>query len=52
VDTVLSGAATVEQLESNLDALNVDPAKVVGLETLMPEDPESYWNTRSGLKWT
>jgi aryl-alcohol dehydrogenase-like predicted oxidoreductase len=52
VDTVLSGAATVEQLESNLDALNIDPARVVGLETLMPEDPESYWNTRSGLKWT
>jgi aryl-alcohol dehydrogenase-like predicted oxidoreductase len=52
VDTVLSGAATIEQLESNLDALNVDPARVLGIETMMAEDPVAYWKTRSGLKWT
>jgi aryl-alcohol dehydrogenase-like predicted oxidoreductase len=52
VDTVLSGAATVEQLESNLDALNIEATRVAGLETLMAENPEDYWVTRSGLKWT
>jgi aryl-alcohol dehydrogenase-like predicted oxidoreductase len=52
VDTVLSGAATIEQLESNLAALEVDPARVHGIETMMAEDPEQYWKTRSGLKWT
>ncbi len=52
VDTVLSGAATIEQLESNLDALTIDPARVAGLETLIAESPEDYWKTRSGLKWT
>ena len=52
VDTVLSGAATIEQLESNLDALTIDPATVMGLENTMAEDPAEYWRTRSGLKWT
>lgn len=52
VDTVLSGAATTEQLESNLAALNVDPARVIGIEAMMAEDPAAYWKTRSGLKWT
>jgi aryl-alcohol dehydrogenase-like predicted oxidoreductase len=36
-DIVLSGAATVEQLASNLAA--------------HPEDPEQYWSHRSGLPW-
>jgi aryl-alcohol dehydrogenase-like predicted oxidoreductase len=49
VDVVLSGAATVEQLESNLGALgrDVDAARFDG----MVEDPESYWEKRSGLPW-
>jgi aryl-alcohol dehydrogenase-like predicted oxidoreductase len=51
-DIVLSGAATVEQLESNLGALEVDydeelDAKLAGLV----EDPESYWETRAALPW-
>lgn len=52
VDTVLSGAATIEQLESNLDALAIDPGRVAGLEKMMAENPAIYWETRSGLKWT
>jgi aryl-alcohol dehydrogenase-like predicted oxidoreductase len=36
-DIVLSGAATVEQLASNLEA--------------HPEDPEEYWSRRSRLAW-
>jgi aryl-alcohol dehydrogenase-like predicted oxidoreductase len=53
VDTVLSGAATVEQLQSNLAALEIPwdnslEAELAGLA----ERPEVYWNTRSGLTWT
>lgn len=51
VDTVLSGAATDEQLASNLAALDLDPAVVADLPD-MAEDPNAYWKTRSGLKWT
>jgi aryl-alcohol dehydrogenase-like predicted oxidoreductase len=49
VDVVLSGAATVEQLQSNLGALSldVDPARFDGVV----EDPETYWNKRSELPW-
>ena len=51
-DVVLSGAATVEQLESTLHALDVEhddevDAKLAGLV----EDPESYWETRAALPW-
>jgi aryl-alcohol dehydrogenase-like predicted oxidoreductase len=51
VDTVISGAATVEQLESNVAALD---AKVGSLANLaeMAEDPLTYWQTRSRLRWT
>jgi aryl-alcohol dehydrogenase-like predicted oxidoreductase len=45
---VLSGAATVEQLESNLAARDV--AWDGGLDELA-EDPEEYWSTRSSLAW-
>jgi aryl-alcohol dehydrogenase-like predicted oxidoreductase len=48
VDVVLSGAATVEQLESNLSALQVAPES---LDNLV-EDPETYWQKRSELPWT
>lgn len=40
-DVVLSGAATVAQLESNLCALHADAM-----------DPEQYWAERSALPWT
>ena len=47
VDVVLSGASTVEQLQTNLTALDVRP------ETLdeLVEDPETYWHERSELPW-
>jgi aryl-alcohol dehydrogenase-like predicted oxidoreductase len=49
---VLSGAATVEQLTSNLDARSVAwdaelERQLAGLE----EDPGSYWQRRSALAW-
>jgi aryl-alcohol dehydrogenase-like predicted oxidoreductase len=47
VDVVLSGASTVEQLESNLTALDVRPEP---LDDLV-EDPETYWHERSELPW-
>ena len=45
---VLSGATTVEQLESNLAARDV--VWEGGLEELI-EDPRAYWSTRSSLAW-
>jgi aryl-alcohol dehydrogenase-like predicted oxidoreductase len=48
VDVVLSGAATVEQLESNLRALEVE---YDGTHDGLVEDPEAYWSTRAGLPW-
>jgi aryl-alcohol dehydrogenase-like predicted oxidoreductase len=53
VDLVLSGAATADQLRSNLGAtaLAWDPVlerELAGLE----EQGESYWSTRSELSWT
>jgi aryl-alcohol dehydrogenase-like predicted oxidoreductase len=49
VDVVLSGAATVGQLQSNLGALglDIDPARFKGLV----EDPSMYWEKRSKLPW-
>lgn len=49
VDVVLSGAATVQQLDSNLRALglDVDPARFDG----MVEEPETYWEKRGKLPW-
>ena len=47
VDVVLSGAATVGQLQSNLQALATDPEP---LEALV-EAPETYWEQRSELPW-
>jgi aryl-alcohol dehydrogenase-like predicted oxidoreductase len=49
VDVVLSGAATAEQLESNLRALGlgVDPDGFDGVV----EDPETYWSKRGELPW-
>jgi aryl-alcohol dehydrogenase-like predicted oxidoreductase len=49
-DVVLSGAATVEALGSNLRAreLEVDPAALADLR----EPSEEYWKRRSALTWT
>lgn len=53
VDVVLSGAATVGQLRSNLAAAAAlawtasDDAAVADLA----EPPERYWSTRAGLPW-
>jgi aryl-alcohol dehydrogenase-like predicted oxidoreductase len=47
-DVVLSGAATVETLRSNLAALVVEPDQK--LESLR-EEPERYWDERSALPW-
>jgi aryl-alcohol dehydrogenase-like predicted oxidoreductase len=51
-DVVLSGAATVEHLRSNLGALAVawDDEAAQRLGGLV-EPPEAYWNTRGGLAW-
>jgi aryl-alcohol dehydrogenase-like predicted oxidoreductase len=51
-DVVLSGAATTDQLESNLAALALDlePAALGALDS-MREDSVGYWRTRAGLAW-
>jgi aryl-alcohol dehydrogenase-like predicted oxidoreductase len=51
-DVVLSGAATVEHLRSNLGALAVawDGEAAEALRGLA-EPPEAYWTTRGGLAW-
>jgi aryl-alcohol dehydrogenase-like predicted oxidoreductase len=48
VDVVLSGAATIEQLRSNLNAGSL--AKVRELEELI-EAPAIYWQRRAALAW-
>ncbi len=51
-DVVLSGAVTVAQLRSNLEALGplppVDPARASGLAL----DPRVYWGQRAAMAWT
>jgi aryl-alcohol dehydrogenase-like predicted oxidoreductase len=47
-DVVLSGAATVEQLESNLGALDVSDG--AGLEDVA-EQRDAYWAQRAALPW-
>jgi len=53
VDVVLSGAVTVEQLRSNVEALStsLEPEELERLARLA-EPPEAYWTARSGLPWT
>jgi aryl-alcohol dehydrogenase-like predicted oxidoreductase len=51
-DVVLSGAATVEQLRSNLAALELDPdLELEPALALLDEDPDRYWAERSALPW-
>jgi aryl-alcohol dehydrogenase-like predicted oxidoreductase len=49
---VLSGAATIEHVQSNVAALDVvwDKATADSLTNLI-EDPADYWHTRSQLDW-
>ena len=47
-DVVLSGAATVETLRSNLAAAELDGA---ALALDLREDPDAYWDQRSALEW-
>jgi len=51
-DVVLSGAASVEELESNVAALalQLDPQLVDRLDAIH-QDPLSYWQTRAALPW-
>lgn len=46
-DVVLSGAVTLDQLDSNLGALAVEWEDDVDLA----EDPQRYWATRATLAW-
>jgi aryl-alcohol dehydrogenase-like predicted oxidoreductase len=48
-DVVLSGAVTVEQLASNLSAL--EAVRTLGDFPEMSESPEEYWNRRRALPW-
>jgi aryl-alcohol dehydrogenase-like predicted oxidoreductase len=51
-DVVLSGAASVETLRSNLTALDIELAESLDpdLEALA-EQPERYWEERAALPW-
>ena len=53
VDVVLSGAATVAQLGSNVTAISVDLDGAT-LEALRghAEAPARYWATRAALRWS
>jgi aryl-alcohol dehydrogenase-like predicted oxidoreductase len=51
-DVVLSGAATIQQLDSNLGALTVElgPQLMERLDGIR-ENPVNYWQTRAALPW-
>ena len=52
VDVVLSGAATVEQLYSNVRALDIRGTfESDELQQYMKETPATYWTNRSRLTW-
>lgn len=51
-DVVLSGAACVEHLQSNLQALAIDwTDDLAGLSEALVEPAASYWHFRSQLPW-
>jgi aryl-alcohol dehydrogenase-like predicted oxidoreductase len=53
VDVVLSGAATREQLLSNLGALDLPWSAELDDELAgLAQPSERYWSTRSGMSWT
>jgi aryl-alcohol dehydrogenase-like predicted oxidoreductase len=48
----LSGAAKVEHLRGNLQALNVSLPEVDLAELMkLREAPSDYWDRRAGLQW-
>ncbi len=50
---VLSGAATVEHLDSNLDALELDlPAGTAEELLQVAEEPGDYWRRRGAMPWS
>jgi aryl-alcohol dehydrogenase-like predicted oxidoreductase len=52
VDVVLSGATTVEQLQSNVAAPYVAwDAEAAAALAILAESPSVYWRTRSQLAW-
>jgi aryl-alcohol dehydrogenase-like predicted oxidoreductase len=51
-DVVLSGAATVAQLQQNVTALSIDRDLIATSDPNRAESPEIYWDTRSRLEWT
>jgi len=51
-DVVLSGAATVESLRSNLTALELDLGEELDPELeALADEPARYWDERSALAW-
>jgi aryl-alcohol dehydrogenase-like predicted oxidoreductase len=51
-DVALSGATTVEQLRSNLAALEVDYDHELDRRLApLTEEPDRYWSTRGALPW-
>jgi aryl-alcohol dehydrogenase-like predicted oxidoreductase len=51
-DVALSGATTVEQLRSNLAALDVDYDHELDRRLApLTEEPDRYWSTRGALPW-
>jgi aryl-alcohol dehydrogenase-like predicted oxidoreductase len=51
-DVVLSGAATVPQLRSNLAALDEGEQLDGDLLATLAVDPQIYWRQRSAMRWT
>ena len=53
VDVVLSGAETVDQVQSNVAAVKVDVTAALRDELAALREPsDGYWSTRSALSWT
>jgi len=53
VDVVLSGAETVDQVQSNVAAAEVDVTPALSEELAALREPtDRYWSTRSALNWT
>ena len=52
-DVVLSGAASVNEVESNISALELqlDPQRAERLLDTIHQDSFSYWETRAALPW-
>jgi aryl-alcohol dehydrogenase-like predicted oxidoreductase len=51
-DVVLSGATTVDQIQSNLGALRVSwDAEAASALAQLVEEPTRYWQIRRSLPW-